>query len=291
VSDCRTPDVSVVIPTCNNGATIEAQLSALAKQDFAGTWELLVVDNRSTDDTRAVATRWLDRLPQLRVIDAPDRQGVSYARNVGIRAARAPLVAFCDGDDVVDRSWLAEMVASSEDADVVIGRLSFELLNDPDEAQWRGFDANVEARGGPAVDCIWGGNFLARNTDLEAVGGFDEAFAAGGEDVDLDLRLRRKGATFTRNDEAILHYRVRSAVPDLARQGYRYGRSFALICKKHGPDCGLKRPISLVLKTWGWLIVNAWWLASHRRRGRWVWIAGRSAGRMSGSIKYRVMCL
>ena len=78
-----------MIPAHDVGATLGAQLDALLAQEWAGTWEIVVVDNRSTDDTAGVAraaTRPRD--PRVRVVDAPDRAGLCHARAVGIAAAR-----------------------------------------------------------------------------------------------------------------------------------------------------------------------------------------------------------
>ena len=72
-------DVTVVIPAFNVAPTIEDQLAALAEQRFDGSWEVVVADNGSTDETRAVAARWAEKLPSLRVVDASQRRGVSHA--------------------------------------------------------------------------------------------------------------------------------------------------------------------------------------------------------------------
>src|SRR6059058_4106784 len=101
--------VSVVVPAYNCADTIDVQLAALAEQDYDGRWEVVVVDNRSTDDTADRARRWSDRLPGLRVVDASERQGVSHARNRGIEEARGDLIAICDADDQVQPGCLTAM--------------------------------------------------------------------------------------------------------------------------------------------------------------------------------------
>jgi len=101
------PQLSIVLPTYNRCDGLPgAILSALDQSAPADAYELVVVDNRSTDGTREV----LDDLARrhrgrLRPIFAA-RQGVSHARNAGIDAARAPLVAFCDDDVRVSRHWV-----------------------------------------------------------------------------------------------------------------------------------------------------------------------------------------
>ena len=77
---------SVVIPTYNAAATLDATLAALAAQEDVAPFEVVIADNGSVDDSAEVARRWADRLPLLRVVDASRARGVAAARNDGIRA-------------------------------------------------------------------------------------------------------------------------------------------------------------------------------------------------------------
>src|SRR5688572_27649838 len=121
--------ISVVIP-CRNGAdVIGNQLEALARQRCDCDWEVIVVDNRSTDRTRAVAESFRDRLPRLTVIDAPDKRGAAYARNVGVRAALGENVAFCDADDEVDDGWLAAVASGLREHRAIAFRVDMQKLN------------------------------------------------------------------------------------------------------------------------------------------------------------------
>ena len=104
-------ELSVVIPARNAADTIGVQLESLARQRFDRPWEVVVVDNGSTDDTRAVAQSFADRLPSLRIVDASERQSIGYARNRGVEAARGRLIAYCDADDAVSEGWLEAIAA------------------------------------------------------------------------------------------------------------------------------------------------------------------------------------
>ena len=84
-SEREWPPVSVIMPVYNAAATIGEQLEALAHQDFAGGWELLIADNGCTDRTRDIAANFADRLP-MRVIDASAEKGTALARNTAARA-------------------------------------------------------------------------------------------------------------------------------------------------------------------------------------------------------------
>ena len=89
------PEGSVVIPCFDGEATLGLQLEALATQQAAPPFEVIVVDNRSTDGTRSVVKKWQSTLPNLRLVVADDEAGAGYARNVGAGAAIGQYLMFC----------------------------------------------------------------------------------------------------------------------------------------------------------------------------------------------------
>jgi len=100
-------DVSVVIPTYNRCQLLAEALKSLFAQECKGiSYELIVVDNNSTDATRDVVGSFSDCSPPLRYF-FEGRQGNSHARNAGIKHARSPIVAFTDDDVRVDPDWIA----------------------------------------------------------------------------------------------------------------------------------------------------------------------------------------
>src|SRR5262245_18723563 len=107
----KTIDISIVIPTHNRPADLEKVIDALMTQDAGGvSYEVIVADNNSGPETRAVVDRVLARgtpVP-LRYIREP-RQGVSYARNTGVSIARSSLIGFLDDDGVPVRTWVQQM--------------------------------------------------------------------------------------------------------------------------------------------------------------------------------------
>jgi len=101
--------LSVVIPCYNAEHTIGDQLEALARQTSPESWEIIVANNRSTDGSVAVINRFRKHMHNLRLVEASEKQGAGYAMNVGVRAARGELLAFCDADDVVGEGWITAM--------------------------------------------------------------------------------------------------------------------------------------------------------------------------------------
>jgi len=104
-TDREARDLSVVIPTYNRAAILPRALESLLSQDLdPGRYEIIVVDNNSTDETRQVVESFVGKTPSVQYVFEP-RQGISYGRNAGIRAAGAAIVAFTDDDVRVSRDW------------------------------------------------------------------------------------------------------------------------------------------------------------------------------------------
>ena len=182
------PRVSVIIPTYNRAAAVqEAVASVLAQtcRDF----ELLVVDDGSTDGTAAALARCGG---EIRVLRSPRRQGVSAARNAGIAAARGEWLAFLDSDDL----WLPEKLARQ----MAFMSAHPGLLLSQTEEIWMRWGVKVNP---PRSHGKEGGRIFLRSLErclvspsavvlhrrlLEDHGGFDEDLPAA-EDYDLWLRL------------------------------------------------------------------------------------------------------
>ena len=100
------PDLSVVICTYNRAELLRLALDSLLQQSPPNlTCEVIVVDNNSTPETRALVDEIAQRDARVRYIREP-RQGNAYARNTGVAHARAPIVAFLDDDVTVRNHWL-----------------------------------------------------------------------------------------------------------------------------------------------------------------------------------------
>ena len=107
-------DVSIVIPTYNRADELRETIRSIAALAVVGEWELIVVDNKSTDHTRAVAEEAAGWFPApLRYLFEPE-QGRYAALNTGIRAATGNIIATTDDDARVDRDWLTHAAAGLE---------------------------------------------------------------------------------------------------------------------------------------------------------------------------------
>jgi GT2 family glycosyltransferase len=236
------------VPAHDADATLGRQLHALATQIDPPPYEVILVLNRCTSATRAVAETYLASMP-LRVVDADRLLSASYARNVGAEMSVAPYVLFCDADDVVGARWIAELAGALDDGrvDFVGGATSVDRDGLP---QWA-YDRYYAAIDGPRLAHMppgtWfpiGASLGVRRDVFRSVGGFDEGFPGTGfEEVELARRLYRRGARVGIAPEARYVYRPRRAFRALMQQRRRYARGFAFLAAKEGRP--LYRPRTL----------------------------------------------
>jgi cellulose synthase/poly-beta-1,6-N-acetylglucosamine synthase-like glycosyltransferase len=228
------PTVTVVVPVRNGAATIGDTLAGLAGQAaWPPGYELLVVDNGSTDATREIV-----RARGVTCVDEPT-PGVSAVRNRGLRLARGEVLAFLDADTVPSRRWLAALASPFADPEVVIaaGRtLAYPLRTSAERyvAASGLFDSERAVSRTP-FPFAPGLNMAVRREAALAVGGWAEDLLAG-EDVDFSFRLLRNwDATIVYRPDAVLFHRHRSTDESLRRQAWSYGDGAARLYRRY-PD-------------------------------------------------------
>ena len=280
------------MPVRDGEAHIADQLAALEAQTYTGDWELVVADNGCRDRTLEIVGRWEQRLPAVTIADATARRGLNHARNAGVQAATGDLLAFCDSDDVVSPGWLDALVDAARRADLVGGRLDAELLNDPVIRAWRPKVVMTElVRGENFMLYAPGGN-LAVWAHVARDIGWDEQFTFGSSDHGFAWRAQMAGYTLTYAHDALIHQRFRPTIRATARQFYRYGRSGPQLYRAfraHGMPPPDNRAAAQRWRLLARTAPDLW--RSREARGAWIRRAAFRLGRLSGSIRLRVICL
>jgi GT2 family glycosyltransferase len=228
----RAPRVSVVVCTYNGGRTLDQCLRSLLDLDYPE-YEIIVVDDGSTDDTRAIVGRFTG----IRVIHQPNL-GLSAARNTGLRAATGAIVAYTDSDCFADRDWLTHLVHQLE-------RSGAGAVGGPNLTPEDGWLAACVAAspGQPThvlvtdqeAEHIPGCNMAFRREDLLAINGFDPLYRKAGDDVDVCWRLQQSGRWITFAPGAFVWHHRRQGPRSYLRQQAGYGEAEALLRFKH-PD-------------------------------------------------------
>jgi GT2 family glycosyltransferase len=285
--------LSVVIATFNGAETLGEQLDALATQDWQGSLEVVVSDNGSTDDTRAIVERYTGRFPSLVLVDSSDASGTAHARNVGASAATGDYVLFCDQDDKVGEGWLKAMATALERHPFVAARLEHRQLNPAWTRDIYGEPQRDELLAPPSfLPFAWGCSIGVRRDMHINEGGFDEAFRQGGEDVDYCYRIQLSGTPIHFVPVAVIHYRDRQCLGEIFRQFRGYGRAWATLLKQYSPY-GMQRPSQLRAMA-GWLLLVPripLYLRTRERRALWVSQLGWKIGRLEGSVRGRLLAL
>jgi len=274
--------ISVVVPVRNGMPLLEEQLRALAAQDCAEPWEVVVSDNGSTDGSLAFARDWAAIHPNVAVVDASGLTGASAARNAGVEVASGEYLAFCDADDVVLAGWLSACVDALRNADLAAGQFDFWSLNNIPPAP----PVRAATRQLGFLPAGLGANLAVRRGPFEEVGGFDEDFVPG-EDIDLCWRLQLRGFRFAEAPGAVVAKRARSDFRSVFRQAYAYGQCGPLLHKRYR-KAGAGRDLSGAAKAWLWLLVSLPRVAQPTRRIEWARGAGMRLGRIEASIRLRV---
>jgi len=213
------PDVSVVLCTYNRAGMLRETLRNIAAQQTGGefSYEIVVVDDASTDATSAVIAEIARSSPARIRYTLGEGKGIGKARNRGVSESHGEWIAFTDDDQLAEASWLRELLSTAlrTGADCVGGimllKLSHEKLSQmplPCRACLRESVASSEARKRDGKNFLLTGNSLVKRRVFDHVGLFDESMTLGGEDLDLFRRIRKAGFKVWQTPEAVLHHLV-----------------------------------------------------------------------------------
>jgi glycosyltransferase involved in cell wall biosynthesis len=253
------PQISVVVCTLNGAKRIEKCLAAVRRQSLGEGLQLIVVDDGSTDNSAEVAATY-----GAEVIRHAANRGVAAARNTGIAAAVAPIIATLDDDCEPEPEWAERLLSGFVEGVVGVGGpaipasiggyfggylernnplapLEIDLASNTHVtyrfARYLLRNARPAPSGGRAVHAFATANGAFRADVLRQLGGFDERFRSdeGGEDLDLCLRIgdgHARGA-LRFEPSAILRHHFDTSPRALLRRYRSYGRGAArLYCKR-----------------------------------------------------------
>ena len=226
----QTPRVSVVVCTYNGARTLEQCLRSLLALNYPD-YEVIVVDDGSTDHTRAI----LEQFRRVRSIHQPN-QGLSVARNVGLRAATGEIVAYTDSDCFADPDWLTHLVHQLQCTDAAaVGGPNLT----PDDGRLAGCVAACPGQPTHVLESdqqaehIPGCNMAFHRDALEQIQGFDPQFRKAGDDVDVCWRLQQAGQWITFAPGAFVWHHRRQGPKAYLKQQAGYGEAEALLQFKH----------------------------------------------------------
>lgn len=215
--------ISIIITVKNEARDMPDLLDSLVVQEQP--IEIIVVDAHSEDGTQEIVEDYSDIYEFIHLYVMGGTRG--KARNFGVDKANGELVAFIDGDEIVNPFWAEEMRKSAKKYDVVAGKTiqigyhGFEELERV-ELFHKGYDITYPS-------C----NLLYDKRLFEEIGGFDPWFQTA-EDIDLNLRAVEAGAEIGHNEKAIVYHRTRGSFYGFFKQAFWNGFGRKQLTKKHG---------------------------------------------------------
>jgi GT2 family glycosyltransferase len=232
--------ISVVIPTHNRSDALAQTLLNISKQQFSESWEVVVVNNRSTDDTDEVVRR--QRFPvSLRLVHE-EKPGVAAARNAGMEVARGQYILLLDDDILVEPDFLRRHydLLLSNPGCWIMGQ----VVNLPEQCatpfgKYRQSLYGYIPRESAGGEAYWlnGNSVSLPRSDWERLGGFDERFSgASVEDYDFAVRAWDAGIKilFRPSIVAIHNDWAGFSIEDYCRRQRLYSQSEPLFWKKYG---------------------------------------------------------
>ncbi len=212
------PAVSIIIPVFNNLSLTQACLDSLARFPAKVEHEIILVDNASTDGT-ANYLREHEKSASIRFITNPSNKGFAHACNQGAQIAKGSLLLFLNNDTQVTDGWLAAMgkTAQQSKAGVVGAKLLYAnetiqhagiaFINGVPDHPHRHAPANLPATNkSQELDMVTGACLMTPRDVFMTLGGFDEIFRNGVEDIDYCLRVRALGRKVVYEPQAVVYH-------------------------------------------------------------------------------------
>lgn len=275
------PVVSVVVPTSNRASYLQVALASLARQDVEH--EVIVVDDGSSDQTPEVVAS-----AGVRSIRHDPPRGANAARNAGIQAAAAELVALVDDDVEAPPGWLralADGAAAHPDVEAFGGPIRARLEGPAPRACGRELPPITTLDLGPEdreAELVWSANMLLRRVAVERVGGFDEALPTGGDEEEWLRRLRAAGGRVVYLAAAGLDHRRAgddARLRSLMRGAYHRGRNLRAYDRRRGAAPSLGRELRV--------LAGCGWHTLRRRCPQGLVMGAHSAGRALEAVRSR----
>ncbi len=286
-----TPGISVIICTYNRQEYIIEALESLRQQTLAKDgFEVIVVDNNSTDQTAALCKNYIQQHPEMNAVyELEIRQGASFARNTGAALARSPLLVFMDDDAIAEKNYLENILnfyAAHPEISGLGGRIIPRYI--PAEPPWMShfvsslvgnFHYSEEAVEFKPGKYPLESNMIIRKEDFELVKGFNTdlpgvkgTLRIGGEGKDFFLKLQKEGKRIFYDPNIIVHHvvEVKKLTPEyMYRVASGIGRGERVRTKAIGQKAFVKKNLEYLFKLAGSVVLGLGYALKGKPQQSW----------------------
>lgn len=231
------PVLSVIIPVYNDPDGLRQTLSSLVDQHDNPEFEILVVDNNSTDETPQVIEEFEREYPDIVYgYEETDVQSSYAARNSGIENASGNILTFIDADVTVDDTWVADISEKFENSSVDYLGCNVEMyVPDGEDTIWARYDVSM---GLPVQHYLKAKRFAptcalaVRRNVIEQVGSFDETLVSGG-DKEFGRRVNNRNFNMEYSPDIVVQHPARTSLNSLLKKARRIGQGQVQLWSHH----------------------------------------------------------
>ncbi len=227
------PLVSIIIPVRNGSTTLDACLRSIHRSYYTN-YEILVVNDHSTDGSEQAASRNACRL-----LNLTGGQGANAARNYGASQARGDILLFLDADIIIGRETILDIVESlkQEDVDAVVGIYTAKHRHESFVSQYKNLWVRYSyMKSPPAIDWLFGSVSGIRRRAFEELGGFDADLLArhGHDDIELGKRFSGASLSIILNMDIEVEHLKQYTFGSFVRNEFHRSTGFAQLATKLG---------------------------------------------------------
>lgn len=226
-------DASIIIPVFNGEKTIKECLESLLNQQGKKNYEIIVVDDGSTDSTSEIAKKFSGKIKYI----FQKNVGPAKARNNGAKNARGEMLVFIDSDCIAEKNWLEEMLKPFSDSEVKGVQGSYKTKQRDIIARFAQIEIEERYKKmskKSSIDFIGSYSAAYRKEIFDKAGGFDERFpVASGEDPELSYKLAKSGNKLVFNPNAIVYHAHPNSLGDYLKNKFSRAYWRVLLYGKH----------------------------------------------------------
>ena len=283
-------ELSIIISTYNNAASLLRTLDSVAKQDYdKKEWECVIVNNNSTDDTAARVAAFIKEHSDLNIrLVEESQQGLSFARNRGIAESKGRFVAFIDDDETINEGFVSAYIDVFHNHGAFVAAGALKVCYDSKRPKWMShytekMIANPFDLGNAVVTITksvtpTGGNMAFNRDVFNLYGNFDTDLGRkggelfGGEENDIFARIRDLGERVFYVPQAIAYHHIadRKLTPEyFDKLSYGVGVSKRLRAEKYGTEKELFAD-ERSKRRYTWVLALLYTLAFQPHKAKWL---------------------